>query len=62
MTEPRFKIGDRVRKSYGDYHIGGEIRAVFTTSAGKLRYVVDHVPAVPGLLHIYSESQLEKSE
>lgn len=50
------KIGDQVRKVTGDYQLDGEVRAVFTTKAGKERFVVEHEP---GFLHIYSEKNLE---
>ena len=50
-----FKIGDRVLKHTGDYQLEGEVRAVFTTIAGKVRYVVEHFP---GFLRIYSEANL----
>lgn len=49
-------IGDQVRKVTGDYHLNGEVRAVFKTKAGKVRYVVEHPP---GFLHIYSEANLK---
>lgn len=44
-------VGDKVEKYTGDYQLIGEIRAVFTTTKGKVRYVVEHEP---GFLHIYS--------
>lgn len=52
---PEFRVGDHVEKFTGDYHLSGEVRAVFTTRAGKTRYVVEHFK---GLLHIYSASNL----
>ncbi|NDD84071.1 hypothetical protein EBZ38_07325 [bacterium] len=51
----KFKIGDKVYKYTGDYQLAGEVRAAFTTSAGKERYVVEHYG---GMLHIYSEKNL----
>lgn len=51
----RFAVGDIVEKFTGDYQLTGEVRAVLTTKAGKLRYVVEHSP---GFLHIYAESNL----
>jgi hypothetical protein len=54
MTE-RYEIGDKVEKFTGDYQLPGEVRAVFTTRAGKLRYVVEHDP---GFLHIYGPANL----
>lgn len=50
-------VGDKVLKYTGDYQLAGEVRAVFTTRAGKTRYVVEHDP---GFLHIYSEANLRK--
>lgn len=52
----QFKIGQRVRKVTGDYHLNGEVRAVFKTTLGKIRYVVEHKP---GFLHIYSALNLK---
>jgi len=54
-----FKVGDRVKKFKGEYHISGEVRAVLTTRAGKTRYVVEHDP---GLLHIYSGEVLRAKD
>jgi hypothetical protein len=53
------KVGDKVLKYTGDYQLEGEVRAVFTTKAGKVRYVVEHHP---GFLHIYSEANLKLVE
>lgn len=53
-TEP-FNIGQRVEKFTGDYQLKGEVRAVFTTKAGKTRYVVEHDP---GFLHIYAPANI----
>lgn len=50
-----FAIGDKVWKHTGDYQIAGEVRATFTTKAGKVRYVVEHEA---GFLHIYSDASL----
>lgn len=55
MLMQQFKIGDKVLKYTGDYQIEGEIRAVFDTKAGKVRYVVEHYG---GMLHIYSDNNL----
>lgn len=52
---PVFAIGASVEKYTGDYQLPGEVRAVFTTRAQKVRYVVEHHP---GFLHIYSASNL----
>lgn len=55
MSEEQFTIGQCVEKYTGDYQLPGEVRAVFTTKAGKVRYVVEHEP---GFLHIYSQANL----
>lgn len=55
-----FKIGDKVQKCTGDYHLEGVVVAVFRTMAGKERYVVEHAPVAPGMLHIYSAQNLRK--
>ncbi len=49
------KIGDKVFKHTGDYNIEGIVVAVFTTTKGKTRYVVEHEN---GILHIYSEANI----
>jgi hypothetical protein len=51
-----FKVGESVLK-IGDYELPGKIRAIFSTSKGYIRYVVEHSP---GFLHIYSEKNLSK--
>ena len=51
----RFEIGQPVEKFTGDYQLVGEVRAVFTTKRGAVRYVVEHEP---GFLHIYSAKNL----
>ena len=53
--EMSYSIGEKVRKVTGDYQLDGEVRAVFTTIAGKVRVVVEHEP---GFLHIYSEANI----
>ena len=53
-----FKVGDRVIKCTGDYRLEGRVVGVAFTSAGVTRYIVEHVPSAPGLLHIYSEVNL----
>lgn len=59
---PQFMIGDRVRKVRG-YPFPGVVVAVFTTTAGLLRVVVEcTVPEVAGCLHIYSPDQLAHQE
>jgi hypothetical protein len=39
-----FKIGDRVEKFTGAYTTFGEVRAVYTTKRGDVRYVVEVEP------------------
>lgn len=55
MTPYAFKIGDTVNKRSG-YLFPGVIVAAFTTTAGKIRYVVEMKNF--GLLHIFNEDQL----
>lgn len=50
------KVGDRVRKFTGDYQLDGVIVAIFDTTAGKTRVVVEHKQ---GFLHIYNPMQLK---
>ncbi len=59
VRDEQFNIGDRVIKHTGDFQLSGEVRAVFTTAAGKPRFVVEHSPLAPGLLHIYSPANLK---
>lgn len=51
-----FKIGDRVEKWTGDYALTGEVRSVYTTKHGEIRYVIE--PDHYGLQLIYSPHQL----
>ena len=57
-----FKIGSKVRKITGDYHLDGIVRAVFLTADGAVRVVVGHdLSGVGGkgeILHIYGPSNL----
>lgn len=59
MTKPtfKFKIGDRAYKNAGNYQAWGTIRAVFLTRNQQTRVVFDF-DELPGLLHIFTESQL----
>lgn len=54
---PAFAVGEPVRKKKG-YPFRGWVVSVFETREKKLRYVVEHATEV-GMLHIYSEEQLE---
>lgn len=56
------RVGDKVKKVSGDYHPEGVVIARFETLSGKVRFVVEHAPLMPGLLHIYSANNLEKIE
>lgn len=59
---PKFRQGERVRKPQG-YPFPGEIRAIFTTKAGKWRYVVEATGAgYAGMLHIFDGDRLEPAE
>jgi len=52
----QFNIGDKVDKSTG-YTFPGTVVAVFQTTAGELRYVVEMDQHK--LLHIFNEKQLK---
>jgi hypothetical protein len=54
-----YNLGDRVFKYTGDYQLEGEVRDVFYTKAGKVRYVVEHDM---GICHIYSDANLKLVE
>lgn len=52
------RVGTSVQKVSG-YSFPGEIRAVFTTRAGKVRYVVEATGReYAGMLHIFSPEQI----
>jgi hypothetical protein len=57
--ESIFMIGDSVSKVGGDYRFDGVVRSVFTKLSGVIRLVVEDDR---GILHIYSEKNLKKSE
>lgn len=64
LTHPHGEIGvgDEVVKIKG-YPWPGEVRAVFTNSAGEVRYVVEcTADAVSGALHIFNGEQLAKKD
>lgn len=53
------QVGDKVEKVSG-YRWPGVVVAVFETTQGKLRIVVEcTVPEVAGALHIYNPEQLQ---
>ncbi len=55
----KFKVGDKVCKPKG-YTFDGEVRAIFTTINGDVRVVAELTTSNGlGMLHIFSESQLE---
>jgi hypothetical protein len=54
----KFKVGDKVTKPQG-YPFPGEVVAAFRTRQGEERYVVESL-ILPGMLHIFSGTQLEK--
>lgn len=57
---PAFFVGELVKKKQG-YNFPGVIVAVFLTTKSAWRYVVEcTVPGVEGMLHIYSEKDLER--
>lgn len=63
LTHPHGEIGvgADVEKVSG-YRWPGEVRSVFTTRAGKVRFVVEcTVPEVAGALHIYSGDQITRA-
>jgi hypothetical protein len=52
----KFKVGDKVYKPKG-YKFPGIVVAVFQTTSGDIRVVAELIDN--GMLHIFSESQLE---
>jgi hypothetical protein len=54
--ESKFKVGDKIYKPKG-YSFPGEVRSIFTTSKGEIRIVAELENN--GMLHIFSENQLE---
>ena len=56
MSEYKFKVGDRVYKPKG-YQFPGIVVAVFETTSHAVRVVAEMEDN--GMLHIFSESQLE---
>lgn len=55
----RYVVGDKVVKREG-YKYPGEVRAVFWTRAGNVRYVIEATgDAYAGMLHIFSELQIQ---
>lgn len=58
IEPPKFHVGDPVHKKGGDYYFDGTIVAVFLKLSGKVRYVAENFD---GVLHIFSENNLEKT-
>lgn len=52
----KFKVGDVVEKTKGDYYFMGWVVAAFTKVNGAERYVVENQA---GILHVYSEGNLD---
>ena len=59
MKEYKFKVGDKVYKPKG-YKFPGVVVSVFETTSGEIRIVAELEDN--GMLHIFSESQLEKRD
>jgi hypothetical protein len=59
MKEFKFKVGDKVYKPKG-YKFPGIVVSVFETTTREVRVVVELEDN--GMLHIFSESQLELRE
>ena len=59
MKEYKFKIGDKVFKPKG-YKFPGIVVSVFETTSNEVRIVAELEDN--GMLHIFSESQLELRE
>jgi hypothetical protein len=57
MNVGKFTVGQTVRKIGGSYDAEGLIKATFLADDGSVRYVF-RFNTPPGLLHIFSESQL----
>ncbi len=57
-----YKVGEAVRKRNG-YGFPGKVVSVFKKLDGAIRYVVEcTVPGCEGVLHIFSEVQLEENK
>lgn len=52
-----FQVGDIVCKPGGAYDFDSEVRAVFTNKEGLTRLVCEST-LIPGMLHIFSPSQM----
>lgn len=56
FVDHKFMIGERVEKHTGDYSTFGEVRGIYVTKNGKLRYVVEVEPQ--GFQMIWSGKEL----
>lgn len=57
VQDAKFNLGEKVWKAKGDYTFRGEVVGVILKLSGSIRYVVENSD---GILHIFSENQLEK--
>lgn len=59
MQDEPFPVGTPVEKAGGDYRFPGVVVAVFRTTRGHVRYVVEcTVPGCEGMLHVFSRHNL----
>ncbi len=56
MNQFKFNIGDKVKKTGGDYRFDGIVVAAFAKTSGKHRFVVEDDR---GILHVFGETNLE---
>lgn len=56
MDDSGFEVGDRVKKTGGDYRFDGQIVAKFRKRSGAIRFVVEDDR---GLLFIFSSNNIE---
>lgn len=59
MTKPKYEIGTHVIKSGGDYSFIGVVICAFYKLSGQVRYCVENAE---GIVHIFSEKQLDGCE
>ena len=59
QVEGKYKSGDVVIKSGGDYSFTGVVICAFTKLSGQVRYCVENAE---GIVHIFSEKQLDACE
>ena len=56
QIDSKYKAGDVVIKSGGDYSFTGVVICAFTKLSGQVRYCVENAE---GIVHIFSEKQLD---